>query len=156
LFELIYGEVFEKPIVTKNERGIAVSVLIGYLTQHLIAHDIDSYVTGESSGYLVGNKRCIPDGTLVLGQPPTGEAYSTDTPTLMIEMLPNAESSAEQRVLALKHEIYLNAGMTVWEGSTQERYVDVFTPDGRYRRVRDALTLDALPGLTIPLDKVFR
>lgn len=155
-YELINGEVFEKPMVTKDGHGIAVSVLIGYLTQHLIAHDIDGYVTGETSGYLVGDKRCILDGALVLGQAPTGEAYSPNTPTLIIEMISNDESNAELRALALKREIYLNAGMVVWEGSTEGRYIDVYSPNGRYLRVRDSLMLDDLPGLEIPLSRVFR
>lgn len=155
-YELINGEVVEKPMVTKDGHGIAVSVLIGYLTQHLIAHDIDGYVTGETSGYLIGTKRCIPDGALVLGQAPTGEAYSPNTPTLIVEVISDDENSAELRALALKREIYLNAGMAVWEGSMVGRYVDVYTPDGRYQRVRDTLILDALPGLEIPLNRVFR
>lgn len=155
-YEFIDGEVIEKPMVTKDEHGIAVSVLIGYFTQHLIAHDSDGYVTGETSGYLIESKRCIPDAALVLGQAPTGEAYSTNTPTLVIEMISNDDSSAELRALALKREVYLEAGITVWEGSTEGRYIDVYTPDGRYQRVRDTLTLDALPGLEMPLNKVFR
>ncbi|MBZ0302906.1 MAG: Uma2 family endonuclease [Anaerolineae bacterium] len=156
LFELVHGEVFEKPMVTQDGHGIAVSVIISYLTQHLIANDLNGYVTGETSGYLIGNKRCIPDGALVLDQSPTGEAYSTNTPTLIIEIISNDESNTELRALALKREIYLDAGMVVWEGSTEGRYVDVFTPDGHYRRVRDSLTLETLPGLEIPLGRVFR
>jgi len=156
LYELIDGEIQEKTMVTKDNHGIAVSVLIGYLTQHLIVNDIDGYVTGETSGYLIGSRRCIPDAALVLGQAPTGEAYSSNTLSLVVEMISNDESNAELRALALKREIYLSAGITVWEGSTEERYVDVFTPDGRYHRVRDTLTLEALPGLEIPLTKVFR
>ena len=156
LFEFINGEVFEKPMVTKDGHGIVVSILIGYLTQHLIAHDTDGYVTGETSGYQFGEKRCIPDGALVLGQAPTGEAYSNNHPTLVIEVISDEDNSAELRALALKREIYLDAGIAVWEGSIEGRYVDVYTPDGRYRRVRDTLTLDALPGLNIPLSRVFR
>ncbi|MAS36916.1 MAG: hypothetical protein CL610_23130 [Anaerolineaceae bacterium] len=155
-YELIHGEIFEKAMVTKDAHGISVSILIGYLTQHLIAHDIEGYVTGETSGYLINDKRCIPDAALVLGQTPTGEAYSTNQPILVIEVISDDENSTELRALTLKREVYLDAGIVVWEGSITGRYVDVYTPDGRYRRVRDTLTLDALPGLSIPLDKVFR
>lgn len=156
LFEFINGEVVEKAMVTKPKHGNAVTVLIGYLSQHLINHDINGYVTGESSGYMIGGKRCIPDGALVLGQPMDDAAYSLNTPILVIEMISDDENSAELRSLRSKREIYLDAGITVWEGSTELRCVDVYTPDGRYRRVRDTLTLDALPGLAIPLGKVFR
>ncbi len=155
-FELIDGRVFEKSMVTKDEHGIAVTILLSYLTQHLIVQNIDGYVTGESSGYLIGSKRCIPDGALVLSQPPTGKSYSPNTPTLVIEMISNEENNTELSALALKREIYLDAQIIVWEGSTEGHYVDVYTPDGRYQRVRDHLTLAALPGLDIPLDKVFR
>ena len=155
-YELINGEVIEKPMVTKDRHGIAVSVLISYVTQHLIAQDIDGFVTGATCGYRIGERRCIPDAALVLGQAPTGEAYSANRPTLVIEMISDDESSTELHALALKREIYLEAGIIVWEGSTDERYIDVFTPDGHYLRVRDILTLEALPDLEIPLNKVFR
>lgn len=156
LFEFINGEVFEKPMAATDKHGLAIAELIFLLLAHLRGNDIDGYVTTESSGYMIGSKRCIPDAALILGQAPTGKAYSTNTPTLVIEMISDDESSTELRALALKREIYLEAGITVWEGSTELRCVDVFTPDGRYRRVRDTLTLDVLPGLAIPLGKVLR
>lgn len=155
-FELINGGVFEKAMVTKPKHGQAMIKLCGYITVHLDLHDIDGYVTGETSGYQIGEHRYIPDGALVLGQPMDNSVYSANTPTLVIEMISNDENNAEISALALKREIYLEAGITVWEGSTEGRYVDVYTPDGRYQRVRDTLTLDSLPSLAIPLDKVFR
>ena len=155
-FELINGEVFEKPIVTKPKHGRAVIKLCGYITVHLDLHDIEGYVTGETSGYQIGDHRYIPDGALVLGQPMDDAAYSRNQPTLEIEMISNEDNNAEMRLLTRKREVYLNAEITIWEGSTEERFVDVYTPDGRYQRVRDSLSLDALPGLAIPLDKVFR
>lgn len=156
LFEFINGMVIEKPNVTSAIHSSTVCNLISYLVQHLRNNDIDGYVTGETSGYLINDKRCIPDAALVLGQTPTGEAYSTNQPILVIEVISDDENSTELRGLALKREVYLEAGIIVWEGSITRRYVDVYTPDGRYRRVRDTLTLDALPDLSIPLDNVFR
>lgn len=155
-YELINGEVFEKDMVTKPKHGHAATKLCGYLTVHLDTHNIDGYVTGESTGYQIGDQRYIPDGALVLGQPMDDAAYSTNHPTLMIEVISNPENTNERSTLDDKREVYLAANMTLWEANTQKRYVDVFTPDGRYQRVRDTLTLDDLPGLAIPLKRVFR
>lgn len=155
-YELSNGEIREKAMVTKPKHGHVATKLCGYLTVHLDLREVDGYVTGETSGYQIGEHRYIPDGALVLGQPMDDAAYSNNHPTLVIEVISDEENSTELRALALKREVYLDAGIVVWEGSTTGRYVDVYTPDGRYRRVRDTLTLDALPGLEIPLNRVFR
>ena len=156
LFEYINGEVFEKPMVTKDAHGQVIAEFIFFLLTHLRENDIDGYVTGETSGYLIQKQRYIPDVALVVGQPLTHQAYSTNQPTLIIEVVSNPDNSTERSTLDDKREVYLAAGITLWEANTQKRYVDVFTPDGRYRRVRDTLTMDALPGLDIPLSRVFR
>jgi Uma2 family endonuclease len=153
LYEFINGELTEKPMVTSARHGIAVTALNSYLVYHLIVHDIDGYLTGETTGYRIGDHRYIPDGALVLGQPVGDILYSPNQPTLIIEMI---SSHPRRSVLDDKREIYLKANAVYWEGNMQKRYVDVYTPDGAYRRVRDTLTLDALPGLAIPLNKVFR
>ena len=119
-------------------------------------NDVDGFVTGATCGYRIGEQRYVPDGALILGQSLEDFYYSTNHPTLVIEMISHTTDSARRQVLDLKREVYLEAGIMVWEGSTAGRYVDVYTPNGRYRRVRDVLTLEALPGLEIPLNKVFR
>jgi len=154
-YELINGEIYEKPMVTKPKHGHAVTKLCGYLTIHLDTHDIDGYVTGASTGYQIGDQRYIPDGALVRGQPMDDAAYSGNQPTLMIEVISNPDNTRERSTLDDKREVYLAAGITLWEANTHKRYVDVYTPDGRYRRARDTLTLAELPGLEIPLNRVF-
>ena len=156
LYEFINGVLIEKPNVTNGIHSSTVCNLTAYLLEHLRNNDIDGFMTGTTCGYRIGEQRYIPDGALILGQSLKDFYYSTNHPTLLIEMISHRTSSERRKVFDLKREIYLDAGITVWEGSTELRCVDVFTPDGRYRRVRDSLTLDALPGLAIPLGKVFR
>ena len=156
LYELINGEIHKKDMVAKDEHGQVISEFIFFLLAHLRGNDIDGYVTSESSGYQFGAQRYIPDVALVLGQPLTKRAYSTNQPALIIEVISDPNNNDERDVLDDKREIYLDAQATYWETNMQKRYVDVYSPDGRYRRVRDILTLDALPGLEIPLAKVFR
>lgn len=156
LFEFINGVLIEKPNVSNGIHSSTVCNLTAYLVQHLKDNDIDGFVTGATCGYRIGEQRYVPDGALILGQSLKDFYYSTNHPTLLIEMISHTTSRARQQVLDLKREIYLDAGITLWEGSTELRCVEVYTPDRRYRRVRDTLTLDALPGLAIPLGKVFR
>jgi hypothetical protein len=73
----------------------------------------------------------------------------------VIEVASDPNNERELRHLRNKREGYLRVGATIWEVYPEDKLVDIFTPDGRYRTERQQLVFEGLPGLEIPLDRYF-
>ncbi|MBZ0300938.1 MAG: Uma2 family endonuclease [Anaerolineae bacterium] len=154
-FELIHGEMVEK-MASQQKHSSVSTALCSYVTMHLFQNDLPGFTTGETGGYDLGpGQRFLPDCAYVAEGTPGSEVYSTQLPALVIEVVSDPSNERELRHLRNKRESYLKVGATVWEVYPDDALVDIFTPDGRYRTERDKLAFEGLPGLTIPLSKIF-
>jgi len=154
-FELINGEIVEK-LASKQEHSSVSTLICSYVTMHIHLNDLPGFTTGETGGYDLGpGQRFLPDCAYVPEGRPGPDVYSTLRPTLVIEVVSDPANERELRHLRNKRESYLRIGATVWEVYPDDALVDIFTPDGRYRTERETLTFDGLPGLEIPLGKIF-
>jgi Uma2 family endonuclease len=154
-FELINGEIVEK-MPSQQKHTSVIMLLCGYVTMHIHQNDLPGFTTGETGGYDFGlGQRFLPDCAYVPVGKPGSVVYSQQPPILVIEVVSDPNNERELRQLRNKRESYLRAGATVWEVYPEDRLVDIFTPDGRYRTERDRLTFDGSPGLEIPLPRVF-
>ena len=153
-FEYVRGELIEK-MVTKHRHSAVTMRLCSRITVYLDNHDLPGYTTGETGGYAFGPERYIPDCAYVPQGQPGDQVYSTVAPKLVIEVISDPANEYEMRTLRNKRETYLKAGTTVWEVYPDDALVDVYSADGRYSTERERLTFDGLPGLEIPLDRIF-
>ncbi len=154
-YEFISNRVIEK-MASTHDHGRVTTKLCSYITMHIETHDLVGYTTGETSGFMLGDTRCIPDCAFIPEDQSTSEAYRAVAPALVIEVISNPDNKLEMADLLDKREIYLAAGATVWELYHHKRYVDIYAPDGSYSPERDKLAFSGLPGLVIPLDRIFR
>ena len=155
-FELINGETIEK-MASQQKHSSVSTLLCSYVTMRIHQNDLPGFTTGETGGFDFGNgQRFLPDCAYVPEGQPDSEAYSRQLPTLVIEVVSDPNNEREFRHLRNKREVYLQAGATVWEVYPEDALVDIFTPDGRYHTERDTMTFDGLPGLAIPLEKIFK
>ena len=155
-FELINGEMVEK-MASQQKHSSVSTLLCSYITMHIHQNALPGFTTGETGGFDFGDgQRFLPDCAYVSEGEPSSEVYSRQLPILVIEVVSDPNNERELRHLRNKRESYLKAGATVWEVYPDDALVDIFTPDGRYRTERDTLTFEGLPGLEIPLEKIFR
>ncbi len=154
-FELINGEMVEK-MASQQKHSSVSTLLCSYVTMHIHVHNLPGFTTGETGGYDLGpGQRFMPDCAYIPDGKPGIEVYSRQHPVLVIEVVSDPSNERELRHLRNKRESYLKIGATVWEVYPEDALVDIFTPDGRYRTERDKLTFAGLPGLEIPLVKIF-
>jgi Uma2 family endonuclease len=74
-------------------------------------------------------------------------------PDLVVEVVSPTDRAAEMRQKV--HE-YLDAGVTtVWVIYLETREADIWNRGRQMTAVNDNLTADCLPGVTIPLDRIF-
>ncbi len=154
-FEYIAGEIIE---VVSNDRSAEIAMIIGaFITVFVLQHQLGR-VTGADGGYIIAGERYIPDFayTSKLRKPkPSGEAYSSVTPDLVVEVLSPANTAAEMRVKVIN---YLHDGVTVWIVDPDKKRVEVYAPDQPSKVVDIKGTLDGgsvLPGFTLAVKDIF-
>jgi Uma2 family endonuclease len=156
-FELINGEIVEKMSPSRQRHTVIGSRFCIHIGMHLEVNDLPGFVTGETGGYEIEGERIIPDCAYVSDDvEPSSEVYSKTLTVLVIEVISDEQNSLELERLRQHRQIWLRHGVTVWEAHQFDKSVDVYTPDGRYEVVTDTLTFLGLPGLKIPLERIFR
>ncbi len=150
------GEVIE---LTTNSLSSRIGIrLTSLLWAFVEAHGLGE-VTDAQGGYIVNGLRSIPDGAFVsyARQPnPPDVAWNPIAPDLVIEVVSPTDRPALIRRKLLS---YLDAGVTVWLVEPEDQTVEVYAPGRAPLLLTATDTLDGgdlLPGLTIPLARVFR
>lgn len=153
LFEFINGEIMEvSPGRTSNsEKGhiVATAVRIFCRDGH-----IPCYTSGGDGAYRIGEDVVAPDfaykRTLMSDDYPDPVA-----PLWAVEIISPTDKATDIRD---KREIYLRAGILLWEMYPQSKSIDVYAPGQpvQTRRINDMLDGgDVLPGFTLPVHDLF-
>jgi Uma2 family endonuclease len=155
-FEFIQGRIVEKMVASPYSSRVAVrfaSLIDVYLTQNDIG-----FLTGMDGGYVVGDERFIPDCAFIsyerMPELVTEEGYIALAPDIAVEVVSPSDSL---RALMDKVASYLAAGTTVVAIFPDARDLAVYAPGKPVRRLglEDTLTLEALPGFSVPVKDCF-
>ena len=154
-FEYIAGEIVD---VVSNDQSAEIAMIIGsFITVYVLQHQLGR-VTGADGGYMIGEERYIPDFayTSKLRKPkPSGEAYSSIVPDLVVEVLSPSNTGTEMRFKVMN---YSHAGAVVWIVNPVLKQVEVYSPDQPAKIVGVDGTLDGgnvLPGFTLAVKDIF-
>ncbi len=153
LFELIDGEIVEvSPGRTYNSQ---IGHLIAFATRLYCAErDLPCYTSGGDGAYRVGAHVVAPD----FAYKPTrmSKDYPDPEPPLWaVEVISPTDKANDIR---RKRNVYLDAGIVLWEVYDSTQSVDIYLPGQRVRTVGLDGTLDAgdvLPGFTMTTAALF-
>jgi Uma2 family endonuclease len=162
-FELIDGEIHEKMSASFLPSMIAANIL-WLLKNHVVEHEL-GYITGADGSYVVSPKdHFMPDVGFIrkerLPEIPSGSVPVA--PDLAVEVVSPSDSIREVHKKALR---YLAKGtQMVWVVYPEEQVIEVYRPslgddDARIQSlgIEEAIDGgDSLPGLVLPLSKIFQ
>ncbi len=123
-FELMSGEILEKmPGTTRNS---AIAVNIGFNTrQHCREKSIVCYISTGDGAYRVGQDVVAPD--MAYKQSPMSDMYPDPiAPLWVVEVISPTDKAADIRK---KRQIYIDAGILLWEVYPDLLSVDVYSPE---------------------------
>lgn len=155
-FEFIHGRIVEKMVASPYSSRVSVrfaSLIDTYLTKNDIG-----FLTGMDGGYVVGDQRYIPDCAFIsyerMPELVVEEGYIALAPDIAVEVMSPTDSL---RTLLDKVTDYLAAGTTVIVVFPDTRDLAVYAPGKPVRRLGldDTLTLEALPGFSVPVRDCF-
>ncbi len=145
--------------MVSSSRASIISGRLYALLEVFVSEREIGFTTPNDGGYIVNGRRYIPDGAFVsyARQPnPPDVAWNPIAPDLVIEVVSPTDRPALIRRKLLS---YLDAGVTVWLVEPEDQTVEVYAPGRAPLLLTATDTLDGgdlLPGLTIPLARVFR
>lgn len=152
-FELIDGEIVEKmPSSTRNSNS---AFMLGHLTQnHCEAHNLPCFISVGDGTYRVHVYVVAPD--FAYKPTPTVAEYPDPEPPVWVAEIISPHDKVSE--ITKKRRKYLEAGILLWEVYPDERMVDVYAADKPMATygVDASITVDVLPGLVIPVSKLFR
>lgn len=153
LFELIHGEIIE--VTPGRTRYSGIGLIIAHVVLSFSeAHNLPVYVSGGDGAYAIGGQVIAPD--FAYKRTPLSEDYpDPDPPLWVVEVISPTDRPYEIRD---KRDIYLRAGILLWEVYYKSRAVDVYAPGQPPRSAGLDDTLDAgdlLPGFTLPVKRLF-
>lgn len=156
-YEYISGEIYNG--VSNQIASHIAAVFVIVIGMHIRQQKIGGFVTGADGGYAIGDERYIPDVAYIAGpQTPTGEAYSRNLPALVVEVISNPNSTAEQEALRIKTSNYTAQRIMVWIVNPTTQTVEqhqIGQPVIRYRAEDTLDGGDILPGFRMPLREIF-
>ena len=152
-FELIDGEIIEMaPERTKNSRlGL---VLSGFVFQFCLDHKRPFYASGANGAYGIQGHTVAPD--FAFKHTPVSNDYpDLDPPLWAVEIISPTDKAPDIRN---KRNIYLQAGILLWEIYPEKQSIDVYVPGKPVRTVGidGALNVgEILPGFILALSDLF-
>jgi Uma2 family endonuclease len=153
MFELIHGEIIEvSPGTTRNsEIGHLFTVPVHLFCRE---HQIPCHTSGGDGAYLINGHVVAPD--FAFKRTPMSEEYPDPVPPeWAVEIISLNDKAAEIRQ---KRQIYLEAGILLWEVYPQARSIDVYAPGQAVRTVTVDGTLDlgaVLSGFSLEVKQLF-
>lgn len=152
-FELIYGEIIEIPPgrTRYSELAHMIAVAVRLFCRE---HGLSCHTSGEAGTYAIDGHRIAPD--FAYKPTPMSEQYPDPEPPLWaVEIISPTDKAAAIRN---KRQIYLKAGILLWEVYWQSQSVDIYAPGHEVRVCGLEDMLDAgevLPGFTLPVSELF-
>lgn len=152
-FELISGEIVEKPNGSTLNSSIAANLVVA-IGSFCKEHRLPCSITGEAGPYLIGAHVLVPD-CAYKPTPATSEYPDPDAPLWVAEVV---SSNDKPREIRAKRAIDLQAGILYWEIYPEDQIIDVHAPGQPVRSYNAPDTLDAgnlLPGFSVQVREIF-
>lgn len=152
-FELINGEIVEKPNGSTLNSSIAANLVVA-IGSFCKQNQLPYCITGEAGTYLVDGHILAPDFAYK-STPATSEYPDPDAPLWVAEVVSPNDKLREIRA---KRAIDLQAGILYWEIYPEDQIIDVHAPGQPVRSYGVADTLDAsdlLPGFSVQVREIF-
>lgn len=151
LFEFIYGEIMEvSPGRTSNSeyRDVIAFAVRLYCREH----NLPCHTSGEAGAYRIGNHTVVPD--FAYKRASTSREYPDPVPPLWaVEVISPTDKPYEIRN---KRNIYIDAGILLWELYEQPTSIDVYAPGKPTLRIDDTLDGgEVIPGFTMTVREIF-
>jgi len=152
-FELINGEIIEKmPGRTSNsEIRDLITVPVHIFCRQ---HNIPCHTSGEAGAYRVGKQVLVPD--FAFKRVPMSSDYPDPVaPEWAVEVISPTDKATE---IHEKRQIYVQAGILLWELYPKSKSVDVYAPGKTVKTFGIDDTLDGgdvLPSFTLPVRELF-
>jgi Uma2 family endonuclease len=151
--EWLQGEVSEKtPGSTKN---LTIAFYLGYLVQtHCEAHQLPCYINSGDGGYRIGDSILAPDFAYK-PTPTTTDYPDAVAPRWVMEVISPTDKPSDLRK---NRQVYLEAGILVWEAYPDEAVVEVYAPQEAPRSYAtgSSIPVPPVPDLTIEVARIFR
>ena len=156
-FELIDGEIIEMAPGRTWNSGVGHLLAVA-IHNFCDAHDLPCYTSGGDGDYEVQGHVIAPD--FAYKQTPLSKDYPDPVPPLWaVEVISPTDKAPDVR---RKRQIYLQAGILLWEIYPDARSVDVYAPGQPVRAFGIDDTLDGeacfaslLPEFTLPVRQLF-
>ncbi len=152
-FEFIDGEIIEK-MPGRTTNSVISMIIGGNVYAFCRDHSLSFYVTGEAGAYRILGRVIVPDFayrlTALIGDYP-----DPVPPSWAVEIISPTDKAGDIRT---KRNIYIEAGILLWEMYPLLHQVDVYAPGQPMRTVGIDGVLDGgdvLPGFTLPLKDLF-
>ncbi|MFN8451379.1 MAG: Uma2 family endonuclease [Anaerolineae bacterium] len=152
-FEFIDGEIVEMAPGRTWNSGVGHLLAVAV---HLFCreHDLPCYTSGGDGDYDVQGHVVCPD--FAYKPTPLSKDYPDPEPPLwVVEVISPTDKAVEIRN---KRQIYLQAGILLWEMYPQKQSIDVYAPGQPMHTVAVDGTLDVgdvLPGFTLAVKELF-
>lgn len=153
LFELMDGEIIEvSPGRTRNSGfGHLIAVAVHNFCRE---HNIPCYTSGGDGAYDISGNAFAPD--FAYKQTPLSDEYpDPDAPLWVVEIISPTDKADEIR---RKRDIYIKAGILLWEMYPKIESIDVYAPGKPMRTfgIDDVLDgSDILPAFRLPVKDLF-
>jgi Uma2 family endonuclease len=152
-FEFINGEInFTPPSRTRTSEYSQIVTFAVRL--YCRDHHLPCYTSGEAGAYAINGHVVVPD--FAYKSTPMSNDYPDPVPPLLVVEIISPTDKADD--IRTKRNIYIEAGILLWEMYPRLQQVDVFAAGQPMRTVGIDGVLDGgdvLPGLTLPLKELF-
>ncbi len=152
-FELIDGEIIEMAPARTSTSRIPLQI-VGAVYMFCRSRGIPCYMSGADGAYDVQGHVLVPD--FAYKPTPMSDDYPDPVaPLWAVEVISPTDKAPDIR---RKRQIYLQAGILLWEIYPDARSVDVYAPNQPVRAFGIDDTLDAgsvLPEFTLPVRDLF-
>src|SRR5258708_29477207 len=160
--EFVNGEIIEKMPGSTENSGIAAN-LVFETRLYCQVNELPCFVSTGDGAYRIGQNVIAPD--FAYKPTPLTKVYPDPEPPLWVmEVIsPHDKVSVSTYDRQIRrNRKYVEAGILLWEINPHEGAIYVYATNqappiyGIVYGERDAIAVDVLPGLTIPLPKLFR
>lgn len=151
--ELIHGEIIEMSPARAYRAGMGTTMVVevsGFCRDHALPF----YATAGEGAYNIGGNVIAPD--FAYKPTPLSDDYPDPVPPSLAAEV--RSPTDEQRAIDIKRQIYLDAGILLWEINPDKRQATQYTPGQPPHLVTLDEALDGgavLPGFMLPLRTLF-
>ena len=150
-FEFINGEVVEKRPLSSGNLDITNN-LVSETRQHCEVTELPCYISTSDGPYRIGSNIFSPD--FAYKTMPLTNVHP-DSPLWIAEVISPHDNIIET---SRRRRKYIEANILYWELYPDEGLIDVYAPGKPLKTygIHDAIIVNVILGLTLPVSKLFR